>query len=145
MLGPGALLKLDTVVGEDTKQLLVENTSTLSQPAIKIREIVAKIERLMAEVIEDKVIIQGVVHKQIFFINEDNLEIHQSEDVPFSTFVDIPGAVPGMDVRLPVIETCFRITGPHHLRRRWLWSSLSVTESQQLQVQVAAPYGPYYF
>ncbi|HEY8392638.1 MAG TPA: SPOCS domain-containing protein [Capillibacterium sp.] len=147
-LGPGALLKLDTVVGEDTKQLLVENTITLSQPAIKIREIVAKVERLMAEVIEDKVIIQGVVHKQIFFINEDNLEIHQSEDVPFSTFVDIPGAVPGMDVRIkPVIETVlFELLDSTTLRQKVVVELfIKVTESQQLQVQVAAPYGPYYF
>jgi len=147
-LGPGALLKLDTVVGEDTKQLLVENTTTLSQPAIKIREIVAKVERLMAEVIEDKVIVQGIVHKQIFFINEDNLEIHQSEDVPFSTFVDIPGAVPGMDVRIkPVIETVlFELLDPTTLRQKVVVELfIKVTESQQLQVQVAAPYGPYYF
>lgn len=147
-LGPGALLKLDTVVGEDTKQLLVENTITLSQPAIKIREIVAKVERLMAEVIEDKVIIQGVVHKQIFFINEDNLEIHQSENVPFSTFVDIPGAVPGMDVRIkPVIETVlFELLDSSTLRQKVVVELfIKVTESQQLQVQVAAPYGPYYF
>ncbi len=147
-LGPGVLLKLDTVVGEDTKQLLVENTIALSQPALKIREIVAKVERLMAEVIEDKVIIQGVVHKQIFFINEDNLEIHQSENVPFSTFVDIPGAAPGMDVRIkPVIETVlFELLDSGTLRQKVVVELfIKVTESQQLQVQVAAPYGPYYF
>jgi hypothetical protein len=148
VLGPGALLKLDTVVGEDTKQLLVENTINLSQPAIKIREIVARVERLMAEVIEDKVIIQGVVHKQIFFINEDNLEIHQSENVPFSTFVDIPGAVPGMDVRIkPIIETVlFELLNDTTLRQKVVVELfIKVTESQQLQVQVASPYGPYYF
>ena len=102
----------------------------------------------MAEVIEDKVIIQGVVHKQIFFINEDNLEIHQSEDVPFSTFVDIPGAVPGMDVRIkPVIETVlFELLDSTTLRQKVVVELfIKVTESQQLQVQVAAPYGPYYF
>jgi hypothetical protein len=143
VLGPGALLKLDTVVGEDTKQLLVENTINLSQPAI-----IARVERLMAEVIEDKVIIQGVVHKQIFFINEDNLEIHQSENVPFSTFVDIPGAVPGMDVRIkPIIETVlFELLNDTTLRQKVVVELfIKVTESQQLQVQVASPYGPYYF
>lgn len=148
VLGPGALLKLDTVVGEDTKQLLVENTVILSQPAVKIREIIAKVERLMAEVIEDKVIIQGIVHKQIFFINENNLEIHQSEDVPFSTFVDIPGAVQGMDVRIkPIIETVlFELLDPVTLRQKVIVELfIKVTESQQLQVQIAAPYGPYYF
>lgn len=147
-LGPGALLKLDTVVGEQTKQILVENTVTLSQPAIKVREIVARVENLMAEVIEDKVIIQGIIHKQIFFINENNLEIHQSENVPFSTFVDIPGAVQGMDIRIkPVIETIlFELMDSTTLRQKVIVELfVKVTESQQLEVQIAAPYGPYYF
>ena len=50
--------------------------------------------------INDKVIIQGVIHKQIFFVNTNNIEFHQAEDIEFSTFVDIPGAVPGMDVEV---------------------------------------------
>jgi hypothetical protein len=147
-LGPGALLKLDTVVGEQTSQLLLESTLALSQPAVKIREIVAKVEQLMAEVIEDKIIIQGIVHKQIFFINQNNLEIHQSEDVPFSTFVDIPGAVPGMDVRIkPQIETIlFELLDPNRLRQKVVLELfVKITESQQLQVQVVVPYPPYYF
>jgi len=147
-LGPGALLKLDTVVGEQTAQLLLESTLVLSQPAVKIREIVAKVEQLTAEVIEDKIIIQGVVHKQIFFINQNNLEIHQSEDVPFSTFVDIPGAVPGMDVRIkPQIETIlFELLDPNRLRQKVVLELfVKITESQQLQVQVVVPYPPYYF
>src|SRR5690554_2801937 len=147
-LGPGALLKLDTVVGEQTSQLLIESILALTQPAVKIREIVAKVERLMAEVIEDKIIIQGIVHKQIFFINENNLEIHQSEDVPFSTFVDIPGAVQGMDVRIkPEIETIlFELLDPNTLRQKVVLELfVKLTESQQLQVQVVVPYPPYYF
>ncbi|HHU82792.1 MAG TPA: DUF3794 domain-containing protein [Firmicutes bacterium] len=147
-LGPGALLKLDTVVGEQTAQLLIESTLGLTQPAVKIREIMAKVEQLMAEVIEDKIIIQGIVHKQIFFINQNNLEIHQSEDVPFSTFVDIPGAVPGMDVRIkPQIETIlFELLDPDKLRQKVVLELfVKITESQQLQVQVVVPYPPYYF
>ncbi|HYH03438.1 MAG TPA: DUF3794 domain-containing protein, partial [Bacillota bacterium] len=91
-LGPGALLKLEGVVGEGTRQILVENAFTLPIPTIKIREIIAKIVDISTEVIDDKVIIQGILHKQIFFIGEDNLEHHQAEDIPFSTFVDILGA-----------------------------------------------------
>ncbi len=147
-LGPGALLKLDTMVGEQTSQLLIESTLALTQPAVKIREIVARVERLMAEVIEDKIIIQGIVHKQIFFINENNLEIHQSEDVPFSTFVDIPGAVPGMDVRIkPEIETIlFELLDSTTLRQKVVLELfVKLTEAQQLQVQVVVPYPPYYF
>ena len=93
--GPGALLKLDTVIGENTNQILVENVFTLPLPTVKIREIIAMIQDLTTEVINDKVVIQGILHKQIFFIAEDNLEHHQAEDIPFSTFVDIIGTTPG--------------------------------------------------
>lgn len=147
-LGPGALLKLDTVVGERTTQILVESILALDQPAVKVREIVARVEHISTEVIEDKVIIQGIVHKQIFFINEDNLEVHQAENVPFSTFVDLPGACPGMDVRIdPIIETVlFELLNSTSLRQKVVIEFfVKVTESQQLQVELVAPYGPYYF
>lgn len=146
-LGPGALLKLDTVVGERTSQILVESIVKLNQPAVKVREIMARVEKITAEVIEDKVIIQGFVHKQIFFINEDNLEVHQAEDVPFSTFVDLPGAAKGMDVRIePIIETIlFELLDVCTLRQKVVIEFfIKVTESQQLQVELVAPYGPYY-
>ncbi|HEX2955136.1 MAG TPA: DUF3794 domain-containing protein [Bacillota bacterium] len=147
-LGPGALLKLDTVVGERTCQILVESILTLSQAAIKVREIMARVENITTEVIEDKVIIQGILHKQIFFINEDNVEIHQAENVPFSTFVDLPGAIKGMDVRIePIIETIlFELVNSTTLRQKVVIEFfVKVTEAQQLQVALVSPYGPYYF
>ena len=147
-LGPGALLKLEEVVGENTTQLLAESTITLSRPAIKIREIVARIIDITTEVIEDKVIIQGFIHKQIFFISEDNVEFHQAEDVPFSTFVDIIGARPGMNVHVePVIETVLfeLLSATTLLQKVVIEFFVKVTETVQLQVAVVSPYGPYYF
>ncbi len=147
-LGPGALLKLETVTGENTKQILVENVFCLPLPTIKIREIIASIRDLTTEVIEDKVIIQGILHKQIFFIANDNLEHHQAEDIPFSTFVDIPGATPGMNVRVDSrIETIlFELEDSNTLRQKVVIEFfIKVTETQQLSVVIVAPYGPYYF
>jgi len=100
LLGPGALLKLETVTGENTNQILVENLFILPIPTVKIREIVASIKDICTEVIDNKVVLQGILHKQIYFIGEDNLEHHQAEDILFSTFVDVIGAVPGMNVRV---------------------------------------------
>lgn len=142
-LGPGALLKLETVVGENTKQILVENVFQLPVAAIKIREIVARIEDISAEVIEDKVIIQGILHKQIFFIGEDNLEHHQAENIPFSTFVDVLGAVPGTNVRVdPRIETIlFELESKVDLRQKVVIEFfIKVTQTQQLLVQIVSPY-----
>jgi ribosome biogenesis SPOUT family RNA methylase Rps3 len=148
VLGPGALLKLEEVVGENTIQFLAESTITLSRPAIKIREIIAKVVDVTTEVIEDKAIVQGFIHKQIFFISEDNVEFHQAEDVPFSTFVDIIGARPGMNVHVePVIETIIfdLLTSTSLLQKVVLELFVKVTETVQLQVAVVSPYGPYYF
>jgi hypothetical protein len=144
-LGPGALLKLDSVVKEGTNQILVENVFTLPLPTIKIREIVARIVDLETEVISDKVIIQGTIHKQIFFIGTDNVEHHQAENVSFSTFIDIIGAAPGMDVRVDSrIETIlFELEGTttSSLRQKAVIEFfVKVTQSQQLMVQLASPY-----
>ena len=147
-LGPGALLKLEEVIGKNTTQILTESTVTLNQPAIKIREIVARVVDVTTEVIEDKVIIQGFIHKQIFFISEDNIEFHQAEDVPFSTFVDVIGARPGMNVHVePIIETViFELLSPTALLQKVVIEFfVKVTETVQLQVAVVSPYGPYYF
>jgi hypothetical protein len=142
-LGPGALLKLDSVVNEGTKQILIENVFALPLPAIKIREIIARIVDITTEVIEDKVIIQGILHKQIFFIGEDNLEHHQAEDMPFSTFVDIVGATPGMDVRVDSrIETIlFVLEDSRTLLQKVVGEFfVKVTQTQQLMVQLVSPY-----
>ena len=143
LLGPGALLKLETVTGENTKQILLENVFTLPLATVKIREIVASIQNLTTEVINDKVIIQGTLHKQIFFIGTDNLEHHQAEDIPFSTFVDIFGTTPGMNVRVDSrIETIlFELENSLTLRQKVVVEFfIKVTETQQLSVQIVAPY-----
>jgi ribosome biogenesis SPOUT family RNA methylase Rps3 len=143
LLGPGALLKLETVVGENTNQILVENLFTLPITTVKIREIIAQIQNLTTEVINDKVIIQGILHKQIFFIGTDNLEHHQAEDIPFSTFVDIIGTTPGMNVRVDArIETIlFELVDSTTLRQKVVIEFfVKVTETQQLSVQIVSPY-----
>lgn len=143
VLGPGALLKLETVIGENTNQILVENVFTLPIPTVKIREIVARIEDITTEVIEDKVIIQGILHKQIFFIGQDNLEHHQAENIPFSTFVDVIGASPGMNVRVDsIIETIlFELENSNTLRQKVVIEFfVKVTQTQQLLVQIVSPY-----
>ena len=105
-VGTGPLFKVQQVIGEGQKQILNESVLTLARPALKVREIVGEVRNVVAEVIPDKVIIQGVIHKQIFYIGTDNIEHHQAEDLRFSLFIDLPGAVPGLNVTIrPLIET----------------------------------------
>lgn len=139
--GTGPLLLLKEVVGENTNQLLLENEFTLATAAVKVDEIVGRIQDLEVEVIKDKVIIQGILHKQIFFVSTDNLGRHQGEEVPFSLFVDLPGAEPGMDVQVqPRIEAIlFELVTPVMVRQKAVLEFfVKVTENFRQNVTVGA-------
>ncbi|MGQ9779714.1 MAG: DUF3794 domain-containing protein [Bacillota bacterium] len=118
--GNGPLLLLDEVVGEATGQTMQENEVTLAIPALKVEEIRAELKEVTAEVIPDKVIVQGRIHKQIFFIDTAGMARHQAEEVAFTALVELPGAAPGMQVRVwPKIENIlFELAGPTLLREK---------------------------
>lgn len=141
--GSGPLLLLKQVVGENTVQTLLETDFILPVPALKVEEIVGKIQDLDIQIIDDKVIIQGVLHKQIFFVDTNNLGRHQAEDIPFSTFVDVPGALPGMDVQVhPVVETIlFDLLAPTLLRQKAVLEFF-VKVTQSVRQNVTTGSGP---
>jgi len=65
----------------------------------------AVITDLEAEVIHGKVLIDGTVHKQIFFVGPYDVVRHQAVDIPFTAFVEVPNAEPGMTAQIhPTIE-----------------------------------------
>lgn len=96
----GPLVICKRVVAAGQKQVLQESLAELSLPAQKVQEIQARCQEISCEVIADKVIVQGVVHKQIFFVGPDDIVHHQAEDVPFTTFIEIPGAEPMMSCQV---------------------------------------------
>lgn len=101
----GPLVNASQVIATNSKQVLVENVADLNHPARKIHEIQARVEDLMVEVIPNKVVIQGTLHKQVFFVADDDIIRHQGEDVQFTTFIDLPGISPEDDVVItPVVE-----------------------------------------
>ncbi|MCK9221946.1 MAG: DUF3794 domain-containing protein [Limnochordia bacterium] len=132
-------IKAQVVVGENTRQVLLENILNLERNAIKIREIRGEVRDLVCDVICDKVIVQGVVHKQIFFVGEDNMVYHKGEDVPFSTFLDIPQAEPGMHCQ---VEACIEHIAHHLLSPTLLQQKIvmeifaKVTETQNIAVGI---------
>ena len=106
------------VIAEATVQVLVEDTVELFTPALKIDEIRAVVRDLRCHIIPGKVIFQGILHKQIFFVNADNVVVHQGVDIPFSGFVEIPAAEPGQTCQLAAtIEFIeFELLSPTSLR-----------------------------
>lgn len=141
----GPLVKAEEVVGENVKQELVMNEFELPVAAIKIDDIHAEIRITDTDVIRDKVIVQGIIHKQIFFVDVNNVERHVAEDVPFSTFLDVPGARPGDNVQVnAVIELVKRelITVPGTLLRQEVVFEIFVKVHRTIQVNIAIGSGP---
>ncbi|MGE5551954.1 MAG: DUF3794 domain-containing protein [Bacteroidota bacterium] len=105
--------------GGATTQTLVASTTILGVPAVKIDEIVASVVKPSCTVIANKVIFQATLHKQIFFVDAAGFVRHQAEDVPFSGFIDFPGATDGTPCQLEfVIEFLdFQLLNPTTLRQ----------------------------
>ena len=105
------LLKVQNVVGEDTQQVKVLNEIAFPVQIRKIWDTMAEVRDVEINVIKDKVIVEGIVHKQIFYVSDENKivdgikyqkgEVFElSVDEPFIAHVDIPGTRPGFHVQV---------------------------------------------
>jgi LysM repeat protein len=99
--GKGPFL-LEEVVGAGSSQTLIQREIFFDRRVRKVREPVdAQVRNLMHEVIPNKVIVRGVLHKQIFAVDaETGVVFAKDVDENFVHFVDVPGASPGMRVHV---------------------------------------------
>lgn len=95
------LLKVEQVVGENASQASVIRDIALPGRVRKIADVDTSIRNVQARVIENKVIVEGVIHKQIFYVDDDTGQLKEFtvDDERFVHFVDVPGAMPGMNVQ----------------------------------------------
>jgi hypothetical protein len=101
----GPLIKVGRVAGENTKEVLIEDQVCLDVPTKKIQDIMAVVTDISSEVIRGKVLIDGTIHKQIFYVGPNEVVRHQAVDIPFTAFVEVPNAEPGMTAQVhPTIE-----------------------------------------
>lgn len=92
------LLKVDSVVEDVLQTETLRAVATLPVQAQKIFEIMGKIIDLESEARRGQVLVKGVLHKQLFFVDPANLLRHAFEDVPFRFLKTVPGSCPGMNV-----------------------------------------------
>lgn len=136
-LGVGPLVRLEQVVNEGQDQLMSVQEIQLPFPVVKVREIQARVVDISTAILEDKLLIQGVIHKQLFYIDEEDLERHQAEDVSFSHFFDLPGIAPGMNVQVtPTIEHIAKELLPDSIVHQKLVLSLFAKVTQTVRIQV---------
>lgn len=100
------LLKVESVIGENASQANIKADVDFGRPARKIKNIDTQIRDIKTRIVPDKVIVEAILHKQIYFVsNEDDVVYEVSVDEPFTHFVDVPGAFPGANVQVyPRVE-----------------------------------------
>lgn len=97
------LLKVQSVIGEDSKQISLVKDIQFPRRARQIRDVTTRVEGVTYKVVTDKVIVEGSLNKQIFYVEQDTGEIFEiGVDERFAGFVDVPGARPGMTVNASV-------------------------------------------
>ena len=91
------LLKVEQVVGENASQTSVIRDVILPGKVRKIAEVDTKLQNVSGRVIENKVVVEGVIHKQIFYVEDETGQLKEFtvDDERFVHFVDVPGAMPG--------------------------------------------------
>lgn len=127
------------VIATATDQILVDSIVDLVYPAVKIDEIRASVRDATCTVIPNKVIFQGVLHKQIFYVREpDNVVVHQGEDIPFSGFVDVIGAAPTntCDVVFEIAFVDFELLSATELRQKVLIDAFITVSDNAIPVPI---------
>ncbi len=133
------LLKVESVIGEDRVSEVIKNTVELPITAKKIFQIVSEVRDVQTEIKRDVVIVRGIVHKQIFLVDEGDLVRHVAEDVPFSVAVNIPGARAGLNVQVDVdaiVDDFELIKAPSKKLRQNIILDIFVKVTETLQVEV---------
>lgn len=114
--GVGAVwrtLRLERLLGQGTAQVMVQKRASMVTRALKLVDVVSAVMDTEAEAIPDQVIVQGRVHQQVFFVDRHKVERHQTEELTFSSLVDLPGALPGMKVQVhPRVKHVSYALGP---------------------------------
>ena len=82
-------LKVLKVIGEKIGQVVVENAIELN--AVKIDRIDVSVKDVTDHVFTNKIVKQGKIHKQVFYVDPDGYVRETHENVPFTLAVDIEG------------------------------------------------------
>lgn len=134
------LLKVEQVVADVTRKVTVDAQVELPVGADKIFRIIAKITDIETEIINGKVIVRAVLHKQIFFVDQGGLLRHFKEDVPFQVVFNVPDAVPNMNIQphLSIIgDIDFELITKKKLKQAAIIKAfIKVTETVQLEVVI---------
>ena len=95
-------IKVQHIIGGGTAQIDVNRNIDLPAVARKVVDVHAEIVELDYEIIANKVIIKGALHKQIYYVEENDYVVkeHTIAREEFTDFVHVPGAKPDMEAKV---------------------------------------------
>ncbi|MBZ4687842.1 MAG: hypothetical protein PWQ96_1833 [Clostridia bacterium] len=97
-------LTVEAIVGENRKQTEVLADIEFPEPVKKIKNVTAKVKDIETNIIPNKIVIEGVLHKQIYYVAIETGQLKElSVDEKFTVWVEVPGAVEGQDVDVDVM------------------------------------------
>ncbi len=143
--GEGPLVKIERIVGQGSTEVMEEATVTLAQSATSITDITASVQSVRARPIEDKVILQGVISKDVTYTTAAGTQVTETFTIPFTDFAEVPGSRPGLnvfvraDVRAVVFDPAQ--TGTNITQKVVVDLFVTVTETVEIPVAIE-PYGP---
>ena len=107
-------IKVQHIVGAGTAQIDVVRNIQLPVRARKIVDIHTEIVELDYEIIPNKVIVKGALHKQVYYVEEGDYVVKEFTVMreEFTDFVHIDGARPDMEALLDghilIVNICYK-------------------------------------
>lgn len=142
-------LTVNQLVSENYKQNVVRGTISIPDAKPNVDQIISTDKTCSikhAKLLPDKVLVEGMLTLQIVYVAFDPSQSvhHMHGQVPFTAYVDLPGALPGMDVTVDcVVEDVQIVPNKGDCRKYNVTAVLDVlakvTETQDVEVLVEVP------
>lgn len=139
-------ITVNQVVSENSKQAVVRGTIKVPDPKPDVDQIISTDKTASIKdtsLLPDKVVVNGKLTLQVVYVafKPDQSVHHMSGQIPFTAYVDLPGALPGMDVKVDVEVEDVKITRSNKDPRKFdvtavLEVTAKVTEIQEVEVLV---------
>lgn len=144
-------LRVNMVISENMAQTVVRGKITVPDPKPDVEKVLSTDKTVTTKRIEllpNKVVVEGTINIQVVYVAfEPDQSVHHFHDqIKFTTFVDVPEAMPGMDVKVDVTVEDVSIVRAKKAPRVFDVSAVlgvmaKVTEIQDLDVVTQCPAG----
>jgi LysM repeat protein len=151
MNGVTERLRVNQVIAENTAQAVVRGKIMVPDAKPDVDKILStdkSVKVKKVEIVKDKVIVAGTLSVQVVYValKPDQAVHHMWGEIPFTAFVDVEGAEPGMEYYVkPTVEDLSISRSADNPRKFDVVAVLSifakVTDVEEVDVMVEAPEG----